>query len=181
MAMKIYTPLLVITFLTGCAVYNSPYQHASYGTFDPARSNNYSGKIAYEPGGDYMSHMRNQCASYGGLDSNSVRDTTSKIPGNNFGLVKEYKCKGFPEAQINKIVVPVNNQNEEVKKLQAEVSRLQELEKQQQVNVQTTEIMKPANSENERLSLDASKKKCTELGFKPATEGYGKCVLQLSK
>lgn len=33
----------------------------------------------------------------------------------------------------------------------------------------------------ERLSLDASKKKCTELGFKPATEGHGKCVLQLSK
>jgi len=32
-----------------------------------------------------------------------------------------------------------------------------------------------------RLSLDASKIKCTELGFKPATEGYGKCVLQLSK
>jgi hypothetical protein len=32
-----------------------------------------------------------------------------------------------------------------------------------------------------RFSLDASKIKCTELGFKPATEGYGKCVLQLSK
>jgi len=31
------------------------------------------------------------------------------------------------------------------------------------------------------FSLDAAKKKCTELGFKPATEGYGKCVLQLSK
>jgi hypothetical protein len=33
----------------------------------------------------------------------------------------------------------------------------------------------------ERLSIEASKKKCTELGFKPATEGHGKCVLQLSK
>ena len=62
-----------------------------------------------------------------------------------------------------------------------EVSRLQEIEKQQQVNVQKTETIKPANSENERLSLDASKKKCTELGFKPATEDHGKCVLQLSK
>ena len=29
--------------------------------------------------------------------------------------------------------------------------------------------------------LEASKKKCTELGFKPATELHGKCVLQLSK
>lgn len=32
-----------------------------------------------------------------------------------------------------------------------------------------------------RLSLDVSKKKCSDLGFKPATEGFGKCVLQLSK
>ena len=51
----------------------------------------------------------------------------------------------------------------------------------QQVSIQKTETIKPANLENERLSLDASKKTCTELGFKPATEGFGKCVLQLSK
>jgi hypothetical protein len=181
MAMKIYTPLLLITFLTGCAVYNTPYQHASYGTFDPARSNNYSGKIAYEPGGDYMSHMRNQCASYGGLDLNSVRDTTTKTLGNHFGLLKEYKCKGFHEAQINKIVVPLNAQNDEVKKLQAEVSRLQELEKAKQEPIQPEVIIKNVSPESERFSLEVSKKKCAELGFKPATEGYGKCVLQLSK
>jgi hypothetical protein len=35
--------------------------------------------------------------------------------------------------------------------------------------------------ESNRLSLDAAKAKCAELGFKPATEGFGKCVLQLSK
>lgn len=40
---------------------------------------------------------------------------------------------------------------------------------------------KSASPENERLSLEASKRKCTELGFKPATELHGKCVLQLSK
>ena len=181
MAMKICTPLLLITFLTGCAVYNSPYQHASYGTFDPARSNNYSGKIAYEPGGDYISHMRNQCAPYGGLDSNSVRDTTTKTLGNHFGLLKEYKCRGVPGPQINQVVVPAKNQNDEVKKLQAEVSRLQELEKAKQEPNQAEAVIKNVAPESERLSLDASKKKCMELGFKPSTEGYGKCVLQLSK
>jgi hypothetical protein len=181
MAMKICTPLLLITFLTGCAVYDSPYYHASLGTFDPARSNNYSGKIAYEPGGDYMSHMRNQCARYGGLDLNSVRDTTSKALLNNLGLVKEYKCKGFPEAHINRDVSPVNTKIDEIKKLQAEVTRLQEFEKTKQESIQTEAVIKNVAPENERLSLDASKKKCTELGFKPATEGYGKCVLQLSK
>lgn len=33
----------------------------------------------------------------------------------------------------------------------------------------------------DRLSLDASKVKCGELGFKSGTEAFGKCVLQLSK
>jgi len=32
-----------------------------------------------------------------------------------------------------------------------------------------------------KMSLDASQAKCAELGFKPATEAFGQCVLQLSK
>ena len=42
-------------------------------------------------------------------------------------------------------------------------------------------VLAPQSVTNDRLSFDASKKKCAELGFKPATEGFGKCVLQLSK
>jgi hypothetical protein len=34
---------------------------------------------------------------------------------------------------------------------------------------------------NQNLSIDQSKEKCVELGFKSGTEGFGKCVLQLSK
>jgi hypothetical protein len=33
----------------------------------------------------------------------------------------------------------------------------------------------------EKISIDIAKKKCIELGFKSASEGYGKCVLQLSR
>jgi serine kinase of HPr protein (carbohydrate metabolism regulator) len=55
-------------------------------------------------------------------------------------------------------------------------------EKQINAPIQLVEQKKPAVAEKfDRLSLEASKQKCTELGFKPATEGYGKCVLQLSK
>ncbi len=35
--------------------------------------------------------------------------------------------------------------------------------------------------ESNRLSIEASKKKCAELGFKLATEKFGTCVLRLSK
>ncbi len=39
------------------------------------------------------------------------------------------------------------------------------------------------SEENNRLSknLQAAQNKCKDLGFKPKTEGFGKCVLQLSK
>jgi cytochrome c551/c552 len=37
------------------------------------------------------------------------------------------------------------------------------------------------NQQGERLTLESAKTKCAELGFKPATEAFGKCVLQLSK
>ncbi len=90
-------------------------------------------------------------------------------------------CSAYSRSATAGTTSTAKTQNEEIQKLQMEVSRLQEIEKQQQFNVQKTETIKPANLENERLSLDASKQKCTELGFKPATEDHGKCVLQLSK
>jgi len=34
---------------------------------------------------------------------------------------------------------------------------------------------------NSKVDIETAKQKCTELGFKSGTEGFGKCVLQLSK
>jgi hypothetical protein len=41
------------------------------------------------------------------------------------------------------------------------------------------EIPKQGNQGN--LDIESSKKKCGDLGFKSGTDGFGKCVLQLSK
>ena len=38
-----------------------------------------------------------------------------------------------------------------------------------------------SNPSNLTSSLEDAKKKCSDLGFKSGTEGFGKCVLQLSK
>ncbi len=38
-----------------------------------------------------------------------------------------------------------------------------------------------ANSQKNSGSMDIFKSKCKDLGFLPKTEGFGKCVLQLSK
>jgi hypothetical protein len=37
------------------------------------------------------------------------------------------------------------------------------------------------SNERERLALNEARAKCQELGFKTGTEGFGKCVLQLSR
>jgi len=142
--------------------------------FDPLPNNNFSGKISYEPGGDYLSYMRDQCAQYGGLDTNSVRDTTSKIFANNFGLVKEYKCRGVSDSHNKTITAPSSSQINQEYKPPTAAENTQD--------IQTQELMPlKAPPVTERLSIELSKQKCEELGFKPATEGFGKCVLQLTK
>ena len=77
------------------------------------------------------------------------------------------------------------------KQRQLERKKQEEFEESQRTPIQQTApsqalpnnaIVAPISSfQSERLSIEVSKKKCTELGFKPATEGHGKCVLQLSK
>ena len=46
----------------------------------------------------------------------------------------------------------------------------------QTVNPSSTNVIKSQN-----FDIDSAKLKCNDLGFKSGTEGFGKCVLQLSK
>ena len=45
----------------------------------------------------------------------------------------------------------------------------------------TTKDTSDNQRSNNSITLDVAKLKCEELGFKPETEGFGKCVLQLTK
>jgi len=86
-----------------------------------------------------------------------------------------------------KVVTPTPLENQEVDRLraEAEASRLRQRQLEQQLNQSRQQPIAPVQAATptsvDRLSLDASKKKCGDLGFKPGTEGFGKCVLQLSK
>jgi hypothetical protein len=73
------------------------------------------------------------------------------------------------KVQINRETEQQKNEEKRIDKTNLGLSS-----KKETVNSTTIEV-------RSTLSLEASKKKCTELGFKPATEGHGKCVLQLSK
>ena len=88
---------------------------------------------------------------------------------------------------------PVQQKNSELERLraEAEVARQRQRQLEDQLNrtrqpvpsvqqsVAPVQVVAPAITD--RLSLDASKVKCSELGFKSGTEAFGKCVLQLSK
>lgn len=63
----------------------------------------------------------------------------------------------------------------------SEITNLQPIAIQNVSNPQSDIATKEQSNQSERLSLEVSKQKCEELGFKPATEAFGKCVLQLTK
>jgi len=173
-----------IVFATGCAVQSGGYRHSQYGTYDPSPSNNYSGKISYEPFADYLSYMISQCAPYGGLLLDSVKDTVTKAFANNFGFAKEYQCKGPPPAprvvNVQPARVPENLPSD------AESPKQQEkaMPAEKQPNLQQTPPASSMHSETAKravMSLGAAKAKCGELGFRTGTEAYGKCVMRLSR
>jgi hypothetical protein len=47
----------------------------------------------------------------------------------------------------------------------------------ERVTTPNSGVVNPQNS----ISIDGAKNKCVELGFRQETEGFGKCVLQLTK
>jgi hypothetical protein len=132
---------------------------------EPTAANGYWGTLGvlgYAKDADVLALANQICSTRGGL-------LTAPFP---VRRVTNYQCKGFKPQ-----VTQAPAQDPQVKTTSAPVQ-----EKQINAPIQLVEQSKPAVAEKvDRLSLDASKQKCTELGFKPATEGYGKCVLQLSK
>ena len=97
----------------------------------------------------------------------------------------DFTCGDRTVANPN-IVSPTPVKSTEVERLQAEAEasrqRQRQLEEERnQARQQPAPVSGASITNIDRLSLDVSKSKCTELGFKPGTEAFGKCVLQLSK
>lgn len=166
--------LLVSALSAGCTVYQ--HHHPSWGTFDPSASNQYFGKLSYEPGGDYLTVMKRLCAPYGGLNPNSVKDTDTNMIANNFGFVKEYRCYGPPVSTYDKYreeVIEYEKSEAEKRNNRDTVPRV--------IDETTSNGGSEIAPENKSVTLDAAKADCEELGFKPKTEAFGNCVLKLTE
>ena len=164
--------ILTSVAISGCAT-NGVLDYASVGVDtnvvrEPSRANGYTGvlvEISPSAGPVLENRAAEICARYKGLKIKPTYIHSAPIGWKFFS----YQCVGeiTPSKTPPVIIqqqIPIRNNIE----VQSVVER----------EVTPTNISPPLI---ERLSIDASKKKCTELGFKLATEGHGKCVLQLSK
>jgi hypothetical protein len=150
-----------ILLLSGCAStdYANLPVYRNIGVKHPSPLNGFTGGVFIEPfSNDYIELMQMRCSSYGGLDFSSQTTIHKNAIGEK---VIQYKCNAAnakqSEAQPQLLSTPKPNVN--------------------------TDRALPtiAPSTTSSFSFEDSKNKCVELGFKSGTEGFGKCVLQLSK
>lgn len=121
----------------------------------PTRSNGWTGKFMTlsTDSNEIERHAQKLCVPLNGLKSKPY--LYNKTPTyDRYSFV----CNGFPEPKF--VAEPTN------------------IAPQQQPQPSTTYIQ---NSETTKSKIEEAKIKCNELGFKANTEGFGKCVLQLSK
>jgi hypothetical protein len=194
--MKFFPALaLVLIFDAACAQSNLPacppsgYFHNCFTNYTLANGEKYVGEFSYDKfngqgtftylnGAKYVGEWKDSSFNGQGTYINALGAVVRQGLWANGRFISSTPVQQeiVPNQENNRVIPEV----EEAKRKQAELEQQLRIA-QQQVSSSLQDQKKSAPTENERLSLEASKRKCTELGFKPATEGYGKCVLQLSK
>ena len=166
--------LIILTgvAISGCAT-NGVLDYASGGVDtnvvrEPSRANGYTGvlvEVSPSAGAVLENRAAEICARYKGLKIKPTYTHSAPIGWKFFS----YKCVGEITPSKTPPVI-----------IQQQIPVQKNIEVQSVVEREVT----PTNTSPpliDRLSIEASKRKCTELGFKPATEAHGKCALQLSK
>ena len=72
----------------------------------------------------------------------------------------KYQCVAQQQVPVRAYEAPIIQQNYELPQLQVPIED---------------------NTQSQAISIEAAKVKCVSLGFKPKTEKFGNCVLELSK
>lgn len=170
---------VVLITLGGLASCASEVSNRGVTSQTPNTENQFTGIFATEAIGrpsSFTPQVTQLCASLGGLASGPTYAGEGV-----FTRFFQYRCNG-PIAKSQ----PAETNTEAISKSTSDGDLAQKNKpvEFERVEISTRPVVKndvPSATDGNRLTLEASKKKCTELGFKPATEGHGKCVLQLSK
>jgi hypothetical protein len=122
-----------------------------YHTYRPSASNSFTGLIAGELSDPPVSSMVANCSYFGGLDYSSIKSEETPSWKVTGYIYKSYRCLGPQKSP------PQNASNQ----------------------------LSPPEQKSAPLSfkpnLEDAKLKCAELGFNSGTEGFGNCVLKLTK
>ena len=180
---KFFTVGIISLFLVGCTVYTK----RSGGSYQPSASNNYEGLLVVEfslDGYDAAEiHMIRECEPFGGFKRGSAHKTSAPPPydkwGWNFGNTYwKYSCNGLKIATQKSSTPRFDCET----KLGSKASR-NLVDQCVDAHSKNIPFLYPTieNTPKSNLSFDSYKTKCTDLGFKPGTQEFGKCVLQLSK
>lgn len=149
--MKFFISIAVAIVLSGCTTLDQNSLCSECSA--PTRNNGWNGVFLTLSTDDseIAAHAQKLCAPFNGLKGKPRM--YSKTPTWDR---YSFACNGFAEPKF--VTEPVNT----VPQPQTNSSYIQ-------------------NTESTKSQLQEAKTKCAELGFKPNTEGFGKCVLQLSK
>lgn len=151
---RIFIALFLMLLLSGCTAVRTSM---IAGTQSPSVNNQYQGVLYVEFGtlSDARPVMQRECQYYGGLNEVSIINRTP--PGvvasiNSMGgTYWFYKCNGV---SIQNQIIPKSN----------------------------SETLSPRNDAplvDNKITVEAARKKCSDLGFKAGTERFGECVLRL--
>jgi len=169
---------VVLITLGGLASCASEVSNRGVASQAPNTENQFTGIFATEAIGrpaSFTPQVTQLCASLGGLESGPTYAGEGV-----FTRFFQYRCKG----PITKPLPSVANTEPTKSASESDLTQKSKSVEMERVEISTRPVANndgSSVSDGNRLTLEASKRKCTELGFKPATEGYGKCVLQLSK
>ena len=178
---------IVLFFITltlfGCATYGpeSPAWNKRFITvWNPSPENDYVGRIGAEPFTDPRPDIRVRCFAFGGLDESSVVKLPYQEPAGVIGIhTYEYTCNK-KAANNPPATIPFVHRDDTQKDSDALRA------KSDGGGGYAPSSEDKSNSSNQLplpqvKDLSIAKKQCEELGFKPKTEKFGKCVLELSK
>lgn len=140
------------------------YASQAYGfvIIDPSPQNGFNGRIKAESLEAYIPVMRHKCETYGRKLEEDKAFYQAQM-GSSVENVYFYSCIVTPQYNVRDNYGagsdPKNSKNTYIAPAQ-------------------TSLGSPIDSS---LNLNTVKNKCQELGFKPKTEKFGKCVLELTR
>ena len=156
---KILSLFFLSYLLLGCQTYTNGNVGGLGKLYEPSLSTSYYGRIGLDPLADGIGEAKRLCLPYGGLDERSIEKDLNFIGQS----IWRFRCYP-PQAKLNS----------------SNYLKPSAIKTDAGGYVPEENTVMESLPSNQKTSISEAKSKCADLGFKPKTEAFGKCVLKLS-